>query len=202
MLAAGHFAASAGVINISGLAWTTATTSGNSLLVSDGGAPGQGNVTSGATLVLVGPDLANGPTPNRTEVTASTTFAVAGVLSFSYQGTSIDTSWADLTSGDPLDSGRFDKVGYRVDSIATILSPASLTQPPEIVTGGPIVLNVTAGQTVTFFANSYDEFGGAATLEISNLTFTPVPEPASLAVIAGAGLVGFAAWRRRSVSTR
>jgi len=197
MLAAGHFAASAGVINISGLAWTTATTSGDGTL---GGLRGNATLVGG-TLTLVGPDTGSIPLSN-TEVTVTRTFAQAGQLSFSYLGSTADASWADL-GGDTNDGNRFDKVGYRVDAFETTLSPNDtfgVTAAP--VSGGPVVLNLVAGQSVTFFVNSFDELNGAATLEISNLTFTPVPEPASLAVIAGAGLVGFAAWRRRSVSTR
>jgi hypothetical protein len=203
VLSFGDSSASAGVVTVGGLDWTTATTSGTSVLVSDGGPNGQGNVTGVTTLVLLGPDNLNAPGFN-TEVTASRTFAVAGQLSFSYQGTTADAGgWgADLDVGDPNDGGRFDKVGYRVNALETTLSPASSAFPAEVVSGGPIVLNLVAGQTVTFFAHSFDELNGAATLEISNLSFTPVPEPAGMAVIAGAGLVGFAAWRRRGTAAR
>lgn len=199
VLSFGASSASAGVVTVGGLDWTTATTSGDFTLAVNN----QGNVTGGTTLVLVGPNTLNTPLSN-TEVTASRIFAVAGQLSFSYQGTTADGGgWgADLVLGDLNDGGRYDKVGYRVDAFATTLSPASSAFPAEVVSGGPIVLNLVAGQTVTFFANSFDELGGAATLEISNLAFTPVPEPAGMAVIAGAGLVGFAAWRRRGTAAR
>jgi hypothetical protein len=190
VLSFGPSAASAGVVTVSTLAWTTATTSGDLLLVSDGGAAGQGDVTGGTTLVLVGP---NDQSFTAAIVTASRVFPQGGLLSFNYLGNTADTGgWGD---GDLL----HETVGYRVNSGAnTILSPVSGTASVSGFTSIP----VTAGDTVTFFVDSFDQGFGEATLTLSDLTFTPVPEPAGMAVIAGAGLVGFAAWRRRGTAAR
>lgn len=190
VLSFGPSAASAGVVTVSTLAWTTATTSGDLFLVSDGGAAGQGDVTGGTTLVLVGPD---DQSFTAAIVTAARVFPQGGLLEFNYLGNTADTDgWGDGTI-------RHETVGYRVNSGAnTILSPALGAAQASGFTSIP----VTAGDTITFFVDSHDQGFGEATLTLSDLTFTPVPEPAGMAVLAGVGLVGFAAWRRRSAVAR
>ena len=197
-------AASAGVVNVSGLDWTTHTTSGTGVL----GTLSQGNVEGTGSapftgILITGPDALTGasdPTaPVSARVTATHTFTISGVLDFNYTAITSDSfGWGDVDFQLTVEAA-----GHSKNGTDTPLTPSFSPNP---ITNGTISgfgsINVTAGDTISFFVESADQDYGAATLEISNLTFTPVPEPASLAVIAGAGLVGFAAWRRRSVSTR
>jgi hypothetical protein len=59
-------------------------------------------------------------------------------------------------------------------------------------------LNITSLSnftTIGFSASSISVTGDAGGAVY--LTFTPVPEPVSLTIVAGLGLAGFGAWRRK-----
>lgn len=117
----------------------------------------------------------------------------AGQVKFDWSYVSNDAT------GDPL----WDPAGYRrpgdKDPL-TQLSVNGVDGGSASQNGTKVSFNVTAGQTFGFYVSSEDNFGGNATLTISGFEVTPIPEPASVAMMA-LGLLGvatLAARRRRS----
>jgi hypothetical protein len=62
-------------------------------------------------------------------------------------------------------------------------------------------LTLTSGQTATFYILGYDARNPGRSMRIDNITLSAsggvVPEPSSFAMLAGLGVIGFAATRRR-----
>jgi hypothetical protein len=122
--------------------------------------------------------------------TLSITVAQAGTIQFTANSSTMDFEGWFVIGGRPADW-----LGYSVNAG----SPVILSGTSGFAAVGPINTSVAvnAGDTFRFFANSQDGAFGAATMVITNFSFTPVPEPSTYAVMAGAGLLGFAVWRRR-----
>lgn len=92
-----------------------------------------------------------------------------------------------------------DPAGYRLGA-----GDAALVQltdnDGDAAQGSTVLFEAAAGQPFGFYVGSIDNFGGNATLTISNFSTAPIPEPASVAMMS-LGLLGLAtvaARRRRS----
>lgn len=112
----------------------------------------------------------------------------------------VSFSWSYVFNDpDPSATPLFDPAGYRLgtgDAALVQLSDDNGTANQS----GMESFNVSAGQTIGFYVATTDNFGGNATLTISDFTTAPIPEPASVAMMS-LGLLGLAtvaARRRRS----
>jgi hypothetical protein len=152
--------------------------------------PGSSSFTFSGT----GPNMLTAVTDNSgsfnpSSGTLSITVPQTGTIQFTANSSTSDgEGWGSLPTP-------FDSLGYSLNAG----SPVILSGTSGNGNVGPVSGNVsvTAGDVFRFFANSSDSFGGAATMVVTSFSFTPVPEPATYAVMAGAGLLGFAVWRRR-----
>lgn len=152
------------------------------------GADNNGSVdTSGAPLsiALLGSDTGSDD-PSTRDFTI--TMPTAGTVSFHWHYTTVD------------DAASFDPAGYVVGSLPSgrvqLPLDSDTTASGDWSSGGPLA----AGTQIGFWSGTVDNRFGASTLVISNFAVTPVPEPASAALLA-AGLAGLASVgraRRRS----
>ena len=108
----------------------------------------------------------------------------AGTFSFNWAYSSTDSLGAAYDLAGYLKNGQFQLTD----------DGGSNTQ------SGLVSLSVAAGDVIGFHVTTLDNYGGSASLTISNFS-APVPEPASVAMMALGllGLVGVAAARRRQL---
>ena len=127
----------------------------------------------GSSLVLVSADEEDGWGDDPVDTVAYISVPVDGTISFAWSYLSADVS----TANDPA--------GYTLNSIPGVLSafPGNLSQ------SGVFTLSVLANDIFGFYAFSIDQLGGAATLTITDFTFTyesdtsVIPEPGSVFAI-------------------
>lgn len=121
-------------------------------------------------------------TPIANTTTFGTSFAQAASLRFDWSYTSFDT---DLSA----DSG-----GYILNGVSY-----TLNDPGQAKSSGTVELTLAAGDTFSWFVSSTDMLGGRATLALSNVLISAIPEPAPvLMLLAGLGMLGFIARGRKN----
>jgi hypothetical protein len=142
------------------------------------------------------------------QATSPTDFAVIG----SDTNTSIGSVWTTYTTPVFSDAtvtfnwrystkdtfSLWDPAGYVIGSgpnaVYTQLSDSQLSST------GSQTLSLSKGQIFGFYVNTTDSTGGAGSLNVSNLSISPVPEPEAYGMmLAGLGLMCFMIRRKNSV---
>jgi hypothetical protein len=92
-----------------------------------------------------------------------------------------------------------DPAGYEIGGVQFQLSP--LSSVPGFMGSGIATVNLNSGDSFGFYVDTTDNFLGAATLQVSGVESTSVPEPSSLVMLA-IGMVGLGAlsFNRRQFS--
>jgi hypothetical protein len=141
-----------------------------------GGAP--------TSITLFGSDDSLGGS-GHTSVLYSITMPASGTVAFSWSYATTDSS------GEP----QWDPAGYLVNASRFQLSDDSGT--PIQASASPVNVPVNKGDKFSFFVDSVDNFAGNASLRVEGFS-APVPEPASIAMLAaGLGVIGGVVVRRR-----
>jgi len=158
--------------------WTIGHTANDFGSVDTSGAPG--------SITLIGSDTNPATdTPSRVDFT----IVAQGAGTFSFD-------WSYSTT-DPF-GAFYDPAGYILGSIATGQFQLTNNNGLSTQSGQKMSFSVAAGQLIGFHATTQDNYGGSASLTISNFS-APVPEPSSMAMMALGllGLAGATAARRR-----
>jgi hypothetical protein len=129
------------------------------------------------TLQLISGDAGVGDADTGLHANYSTVAAIGGTVAF---------DWSMTT----LDIDDFDYHGYVINGAFTQIGNNA---GPD---NGSETFNVNTGDTFGFYVGTEDGIFGAITVNYSNYSFTAIPEPSALAVLA-MGTVGGLALRRR-----
>ena len=167
------------------------TFSGFSTAVTNGG---DGSVSASSpfpTITITGSN--NGVGQSLTQYTA--TVATGGTFSFNWGYQSNDSSGAYVPASPFGPAVYLDPAGYIIGSTMYQLSGQNINS------SGLQSVTLNAGDTFGWYVDSTDSLYGAGVLSITpaDVVTSPVPEPSSYAMLlAGLGLIGFIAYRRRN----
>ena len=156
--------------------------------------PSSPTVVAGASVAVSGSSTLVGPW--RTEAVSSILLTAGQTYAITLNATG---SSAGLYSG--FGEGNH---GYSDSNFGTPDAYRAATYDGAISVSGAYLHNVdgiNAGNVFATTGTGWTVFDGGAVNQVRGVTatFTPVPEPSTYALVAGAGLVGFGLWRRRAV---
>jgi hypothetical protein len=137
--------------------------------------------TTLTTATIFGSDDGTGPDDSTYTIAAP----VKGLLSFDWSYSTVDVD-------------DWDSAGFYRNGVFT-----QLAQNDSLITSGTYSTSIDAGDIFGFYVHSADSSFGPGQMDISNFTFTAVPEPSSITFITILSLAGAAGLiRRRKAAMR
>ncbi|MFN5515093.1 MAG: PEP-CTERM sorting domain-containing protein [Cyanobacteriota bacterium] len=131
---------------------------------------------------------------NNDSLSSSSTTQTTGAIAQAY---TITFAWSFAGDDTPYDGDTGDQAGYLVNGVATYLANVNDQS------GGPVIVNLLAGQTFGFIVDTAENTGSAGVFTVTNFDATPVPlESDALPIFISLAFLGGGLWVKRKSSRR